>query len=86
MLDRVTLLLNSKFVMEVMKVVAPTLHFHIGYVGLAPVAEGIGELPTGTLDRLVETSREDWNTAETACGFEQNPLVVLRSTPRHDLD
>ncbi len=86
MLDQVTLLLNSKFVMEVMKVVAPTLHFHIGYVGLAPVANGIGELSTDAVGRLVETSREDWNVAETSWNFEQNPLVVLRSTASGDLD
>ena len=85
MLDQITLLLNSTFVMEVMKVVAPTLHFHIGYVGLVPVAEGIRELRTDAVDRLVEASREDWNVAETAWSFEQNPLVALRSTMGGDL-
>jgi len=75
MLDQITLLLNSSFVMAVMKVVAPTLHFHIGYVGLVPVAGEIKELPTASVNRLVETSREDWNVAETSWEFIRNPLI-----------
>ena len=75
MLDQVTLLLNSTFVMEVMKVVAPTLHFHIGYVGLVPVAPGVQDLESGQLTDLIETARKDWNTAETSWGFTTNSLV-----------
>jgi len=86
MLDQITLLLNSQFVMAVMKVVAPTLHFHIGYVGLVPVAAGVWELPTDTVDSLVETARHDWNVAETSWDFAQNPLVALRLTASGDLD
>ena len=37
------MLLNSSYVMKVMQVVAPTMHFHIGYVGLVPVAHGVVE-------------------------------------------
>ena len=77
LLDRLTLLLNSKFVMEVMKVVAPTLHFHIGYVGLVPVSDAIFDLPTTNLSHLVETSREDWDTAETSWEFRSSPLIEL---------
>ena len=76
-LDQVTLLLNSKYVMEVMQVLAPTMHFHIGYVGLVPVADGVKELPTDTVDVLVETSRADWDLSETSWDFERNPLVAL---------
>ncbi|WP_454149653.1 Eco57I restriction-modification methylase domain-containing protein [Microbacterium lacticum] len=85
-LDQITLLLNSKFVMEVMKVVAPTLHFHIGYVGLVPVATGIEELRPETVERLVNTARKDWDVAESSWSFEQNPLVALRSSSRGNLD
>ncbi|WP_028245010.1 Eco57I restriction-modification methylase domain-containing protein [Pseudoclavibacter soli] len=85
-LDQITLLLNSKFVMEVMKVVAPTLHFHVGYVGLVPVAAGVRELPTVTIDMLVATAREDWNATETSWNFVQNPLVPLMLMASGDLD
>ena len=77
MLDRITLLLNSKFVMEVMKVVAPTLHFHIGYVGLVPVASRVNDLPDGGFNNLVGTSRADWNLSETSWSYERNALVAL---------
>ncbi|MBF6290119.1 Eco57I restriction-modification methylase domain-containing protein [Nocardia cyriacigeorgica] len=77
LLDRIALLLNSKYVMEVMQVLAPTMHFHIGYVGLVPVASGVKELPDNTVDNLVETSRADWDLSETSWNFLCNPLVTL---------
>ncbi|MBX3097310.1 MAG: BREX-1 system adenine-specific DNA-methyltransferase PglX [Fimbriimonadaceae bacterium] len=86
MLDQVTLLLNSKFVMEIMKVVAPTLHFHIGYVGLVPVHEGIRALSTDTVGSLIETAQDDWDSAETSWRFETNALVDLKSSTGTDLD
>ena len=85
LLNRIALLLNSKYVMEVMKVVAPTLHFHIGYVGLVPVANGVKELPTVTIDRLVETAREDWDTSEVSWSFVRNPLVDLKLSAGGDV-
>ncbi|WP_201614890.1 Eco57I restriction-modification methylase domain-containing protein [Gulosibacter hominis] len=75
LLKHVILLLNSRFVMETMKVVAPTLHFHIGYVGLVPVFPGVLELPSGILDALTDTSRDDWDCFETSWNFRQNPLL-----------
>ena len=87
LLDRLTLLLNSTFANRVLRVVAPTLHFDIGYVGLVPVAPGVGELPTDVLGGLVETAQADWDIAETSWGFATNPLVAgtflaqVRSSP-----
>ncbi|MDG3012430.1 hypothetical protein G4X40_20015 [Rhodococcus sp. D2-41] len=77
LLGQIALLLNSKYVMEVMKVLAPTMHFHIGYVGLVPVSPGITKLPTDAVEHLVETSRIDWDLSETSWNFERNPLVTL---------
>ncbi|WOQ17830.1 BREX-1 system adenine-specific DNA-methyltransferase PglX [Raineyella sp. W15-4] len=77
LLDQIALLLNSRYVMEVMQVLAPTMHFHIGYVGLVPVASGVTDLPDSTIDNLVETSRADWDLSETSWNFERNPLVEL---------
>src|SRR5699024_6678106 len=59
LLDQTALLLNSSYVKEVLKVLAPTMHFHIGYVGLVPVAVGVEELPTSSVDNLVETAQMD---------------------------
>lgn len=62
--------------MQVMQVLAPTMHFHIGYVGLVPVAPGLKELPGSTINNLIETSRADWDLSETSWNFERNPLLA----------
>jgi hypothetical protein len=77
LLGQIALLLNSKYVMEVLQVLAPTMHFHIGYVGLVPAASGVMNLSESSIGNLVETSRADWDSAETSWHFENNPLVEL---------
>jgi hypothetical protein len=68
-----------------MQVVAPTMHFHIGYVGLVPVAAEIEKLSTNRTNQLVEISKCDWNTAETSWDFECNPLVESSESARPNL-
>ena len=85
-LDQLALLLNSSFVMEVMKVVAPTLHFHIGYVGLVPIASSIKEMAVESTDQLVQTSQQDWDSAEISWNYAQNPLIALSSEVAGDRD
>jgi hypothetical protein len=85
LLDQIALLLNSRFVVNVMQVVAPTMHFHIGYVGLVPVAAEIEKLSTNRTNQLVEISKCDWNTAETSWDFECNPLVESSESARPNL-
>ncbi len=77
LLDQIALFLNSKYVMEIMKVLAPTMHFHIGYVGLVPVVPSVEDLSASTISALVETSRADWDLSETSWNFECNPLIEL---------
>ncbi|MCT2042111.1 BREX-1 system adenine-specific DNA-methyltransferase PglX [Pseudoclavibacter alba] len=77
LLAKVCLLLNSSFVTEVMKVVAPTMHFHIGYVGLVPVSHGIRKLSDDLSVRLSVASMRDWNQREMSWEFACNPLVSL---------
>ncbi|MCI1746857.1 MAG: BREX-1 system adenine-specific DNA-methyltransferase PglX [Acidipropionibacterium sp.] len=85
LLDQIALLLNSTYVMEVMKVLAPTMHFHIGYVGLVPVASDANHLPASVVQRLIETSHTDWDLAEMSWSFERNPLITL-ARPLRGLD
>ncbi len=77
LLDQIAMIMNSKYAMEVLKVLAPTMHFDIGYVGLAPFAPGVEGLPADTIENLITTSRTDWDRSETSWNFEQNPLVNL---------
>lgn len=75
LLDHVALLLNSTYATQALRVLAPTMHFDIGYVGLMPVAPGVKDLPADQLVELVETARTDWDAAETSWGFAKNALV-----------
>ena len=76
LLDQLALFLNSSFATRVLRVIAPTMHFDIGYVGLAPIAGGVKNLPVDLLAGLVGTAQADWDAAETSWNFERNPLVA----------
>ncbi|WP_036920964.1 BREX-1 system adenine-specific DNA-methyltransferase PglX, partial [Propionicicella superfundia] len=75
LLDRLALLLNSTLVTRMLRVLAPTMHFDIGYVGLVPVAPGVEDFPADLLADLAESAQADWDIAETSWGFTKNPLV-----------
>ncbi|QYR17132.1 hypothetical protein JJQ73_12330 [Corynebacterium glutamicum] len=76
-LNSLIMLLNSKYVMEVMQVLAPTMHFHIGYVGLVPVVSAVTDLQQKNVEGLIMTSKRDWDVSEISWSFESNPLVSL---------
>ncbi len=68
--------LNSHVVSIVLSAINPTLNLHPGYLGAVPIPANADDLSTDTVARLVHTSENDWDTAETAWGFSKNPLVV----------
>ncbi|WP_433675517.1 BREX-1 system adenine-specific DNA-methyltransferase PglX [Microbacterium gorillae] len=70
-------ILNSHVVSMILSAINPTLNLHPGYLGAVPVPKNADELPTNAVTRLVETSESDWDEAETAWGFQLNPLVAL---------
>ena len=76
-LDRVAILMNSTFAAQALQVLAPTMHFHIGYVGQVPVASDVERLCTERMDKLVERSKRDWDEYETSWDFRSNPLVTI---------
>ncbi len=75
LINRVALLLNSRYTAQALRVLAPTMHFDIGYVGLVPVVPGVKDLPTDCLDDLVNAAQSDWDDFETSWKFVRNPLV-----------
>ncbi|QQT68046.1 BREX-1 system adenine-specific DNA-methyltransferase PglX [Brevibacterium casei] len=81
LLDRVTLLMNSAYGTNALKVLAPTMHFDIGYVGLVPADSGLDEMPTGILTKLVATAKSDWDSSEISWAFTTNPLVRALGSP-----
>ncbi|WP_156877065.1 BREX-1 system adenine-specific DNA-methyltransferase PglX [Pseudoclavibacter soli] len=77
LLDRLALLLNSTYAIQALRVLAPTMHFDIGYVGLVPVAPGVRDFPEERLADLMRTAGADWDSSETSWGFERSPLVEI---------
>lgn len=69
--------MNSTFAAQALQVLAPTMHFHIGYVGQVPVASDVERLCTERMDKLVERSKRDWDEYETSWDFRSNPLVTI---------
>lgn len=70
-------LLNSKYVEEVVALIAPTINFSNGAAGNIPVI--FDESRRGTAEFLskqcVDVSCRDWNSYETSWDFKRNPLV-----------
>ena len=70
-------LCNSKVVMQVLSVIAPTINYQCGDIAEIPVlfsdvyTEGIENL---VLD-CIKYSRNDWDTFETSWNFEHHPLI-----------
>jgi hypothetical protein len=78
--------LNSHVVSLILSAINPTLNLHPGYLGAVPVPKNASELSINVVTRLVETSESDWDEAETAWGFQLNPLVALVRTSPTDSD
>ena len=74
-LDRIALVMNSKFGASVLKILAPTMHFDIGYVGLVPCSPSLKQLSTCHMTSLRATSARDWDESEVSWRFNSNPLV-----------
>lgn len=81
-MSKLLLLMNSAVARELLKVLAPTMHFHIGYVGAIPVVETLDSLDENLSDKLATHARADWDVQETSWGFGENPLVRIAVSDR----
>ncbi len=70
-------LCNTKFSMEVLKVIAPTINYQCGDIANIPVINDAEKKPV--VDSIVEEniaiSKEDWDDFETSWDFEKHPLI-----------
>ena len=69
-------LCNSKVVMKILEVIAPTINYQCGDIANIPV---LHTNQTETIDNLaqenIDNSRLDWDSYETSWDFKRNPLV-----------
>ena len=70
-------LCNSKIVMEILKIIAPTINFQCGDIANIPVL--FCEQQNRQIENLVsdniDLSRTDWDSFETSWDFKRHPLV-----------
>jgi hypothetical protein len=65
--------LNSKVFSELIKIINPTVHFHIGYFNKLPFC--IGKGASEIASEAVEIARNDWHDAETSWDFTEFPAI-----------
>jgi hypothetical protein len=74
-LDRSSVLchLNSQVFAAFIRIINPTVHFHVGYFNKLPFID-LGESGTRIAEAAVGLAERDWNDEETAWGFSRDPL------------
>jgi hypothetical protein len=75
--EKITLLslLNSEVVKEILKLIAPTIHFQAGDIKQIPVHPDVVNTNTVIAKNCIAISREDWDSYEISWDFKRNPLV-----------
>lgn len=68
-------LLNSKIVQEVLKIIAPTMHFQAGDIKVIPVPQKIDTVDEIIVKENIKISKEDWDAFETSWDFIMHPLI-----------
>lgn len=78
-LAQILLFCNTSFASWIVKILNPTMHFHVGYFELLPYANKCN-FDSSTLKTLIELSKFDWNNYETSWDFTENPLIRPKET------
>ena len=70
-------LCNTKVVMEILKVIAPTINYQCGDISNIPVLfdEGQKSFIDSTVQKNITLSKADWDSFETSWDFTVHPLV-----------
>lgn len=76
-------IMNSTCVTRFLDALAPTMTASVGDVAKTPIPRRLVELSVSAIEALETTSKVDWETAETAWGFDYNPLVTTARVPRN---
>lgn len=65
---------NTNFASWLVKILNPTMHFHVGYFVLLPFANGV-QFSDQAVANLISIAKNDWNAYETSWDFTQNPII-----------
>lgn len=72
--------LNTSLVAQILKVLAPSLHFSVGHVSAIPIFNPtvnttISEETSDLAKENIEQSKKDWDSFETSWDFKKHPLI-----------
>ena len=70
---------NNKFFEYIIKILNPTMHFHIGYFNKLPAAFINEKISDKLVKENIIISRKDWNSFETSWNFEKHPFLIFIS-------
>ena len=75
-------LCNTKVVMEVLKVIAPTINYQCGDIANIPVLLDEEQKPfiDSTVQENITLSKVDWDSFETSWDFQIHPLIRLKNS------
>jgi len=79
-------LCNNKFYTEIISILNPTLHFHVGYYNVLPFASGSLKDMGVAIGNLIEQTRLDWNAYERSWDFSTFPILTGTSVHRTNLE
>ena len=79
-------LLNSKVVIEMLKFIAPTMHFQAGDIKMIPVHQGIFGAGIEIIKDNIKIAKEDWDSFEISWDFEKHPLLSVIQNNRRLFD
>lgn len=70
-------LLNSKVVLKILNLIAPTINFQSGDISRVPIEDKIvnNNLIINIVNNSIEISKKDWDMHETSWDFLSSPLV-----------
>ena len=68
-------LCNNKFANKVIKILNPTMHFHIGYFNSLPFATLEQGIIADTICELITIAKTDWDNYETSWGYVRPPIL-----------
>ena len=68
---------NTNFASWLVKIMNPTIHFHIGYFQSLPFPEDF-DFEVDSIIKLIKIAKHDWDSYETSWNFSQLPLLDAR--------
>ncbi len=69
-------MLNSKVVVKLLKIIAPTMHFQAGDISSIPVPNNLNKINDVKIKNNISISQQDWNSFEISWDFKRSPLLT----------